>query len=508
MSKPRIAEKIAHDHDEDQTLVGLKDHARFIKHIEPHYNPELFSPGAPRMVAEWCMAHWKTHHKPIRNLENRLTQYCIETKPDEDDKRLLSLQQTIGRLESLSDRQQRTTDELLVHAQRFLDRDYARAIGISETNRDGKLDKCMDAIAKKKRIILGHEEPLFGHRVVPDVTHWIEPFWLAFDELVLIDGPQHMGKSTLVADWAARFSVGWTSLFGGKGKRLKPGGVLWLTREENPGSVIVPRFAASGGDLKRLVMAPRSDIFFPNDLELVKHWIIKYRIGMAVIDPIMSFVGDPKFNPNSYPDVCRFLCPLLDFCRAAHICMILIRHFKKEKDTGGNRGLGSVAWSGVPRIQHVINQKDVGNGKPVTLACYKTIGKRPDVSRISYIVEAEVYLPNPDDPGTNKKYDTWKTRWQGTSEASADEVTGWGKRERGRPGEKFDEVKRVIRELLARGPMESEALWKAVKQATRCGKTLYRKARKAVGAKWHKNGYGAGAEVLWSLPRKRKKRET
>jgi hypothetical protein len=511
MSKPRIAEKIAHDHDEDQTLVGLKDHARFIKHIEPHYNPELFSPGAPRMVAEWCMAHWKKHHKPIRNLENRLTQYCIETKPDEGDKRLLTLEQTIGRLESLSDRQQRTTEELLVHAQRFLDRDYARAIGISETNRDGKLDKCMEAITKKKRIILGYDEPESLSDVEAERVDWLWKHWLAFGELIDLSGPPHSGKSTIAADWAARFTRGWTPPFEDGEEADEPGMVLWLGKEESTAKVFKQRFEAMGGNGDLLKLPPRPkpglperEMFItnPHDLTTIEYWIRKYKVRMMIFDPIFAFIGNLKVDSDRDPHVRLLLAPVLTLARTYNVCTILVRHWKKEKDNASNRALGSVAWAALPRIQHLAAQEKEGNGLPVTLGCEKTIGPKPQ--SVTYqMVGDEVRFPDPDHRGWKDTYDTWKVEWIGASTATANQIARFGNKQRGRPSDVSEFVRKTMKYLLrASGKMEGGKLIEAVMKITGCSERTCERMRGKIADK-RASGQGKDVKYYYSLKPKK-----
>jgi hypothetical protein len=325
---------------------------------------------------------------------------------------------------------------------------------------------------------------------------------LAFGELNLIDGPKNVGKSTLIADIAARVSRGEAMPF--SDERDKPRTIFWLGREEARGSVALPRFAAAHGDPKRLLLPPREDLYFPKDFHIVEEIVRKYRVKMLVVDPIMGFIGDLKTNPNLDSDVRRFLAPLLELTRALKLCTILLRHFKKERDTGGNRGLGSVAWSALPRVQHVVAQKIEGDGKRADLACVRTLGKRP--ASLSYcIVGDKVYLPDPDNPGHKEHYDTWKMEWIGTTKITADEVAGYGRRQRGRPAEQRNYVVDVIKNLLAPRPMEAKRLWRKVHDATGASVATYKRARTLSGATVKQHGRRGEARRLWSLPKQRSK---
>lgn len=215
--------------------------------------------------------------------------------------------------------------------------------------------------------------------VEDETVSWISPGRLARSHVTMLDGDPGLGKSTLMADWAARITTGARFPGNPPDHHTTPGGVVFLSAEDHLAQTLKPRLQAVGADLSRVlfmrgVAEPFTDslrpISFPSDLGRLKLAIHDSHAKLVVIDPLMVYLDD---NLDSHRDqsVRKAMMPLQRLAEETKVAVVCIRHLSKM--SGGPalyRGSGSIGISAAARIGLLVGQNpDVDGG--LVLATYK-----------------------------------------------------------------------------------------------------------------------------------------
>lgn len=174
--------------------------------------------------------------------------------------------------------------------------------------------------------------------------------------LTIIEGDGGKGKSTIVADILSRLSSG--SLLPDDSEEREPMNVLLLSAEDDPGSVIRPRFDAHGAVLENILIEQQPKVIDISMLSRLAEKISENQIRVVVFDPIVSFLGR-SINMNSSTDIRSTLAPLLILGRELGCTFIIVRHFNKSKDAGpSQRGAGSVDFRNISRSVLQVMSRD------------------------------------------------------------------------------------------------------------------------------------------------------
>lgn len=207
---------------------------------------------------------------------------------------------------------------------------------------------------------------------------WILDNLIPRGEITIVEGEGGVGKSTIVANFVAKFSVGAELPY--SQSVLKPLKILIISSEEHPSSVMKPRFEKLKANLDNIFFW---DGHFALDFEgrlLLKKAIIENGIDVIVIDPIVSFLG-AKINMNSATDVRSVLGPLVAMIRDLNCAAIIIRHFNKgHLGIASHRGAGSVDFRNAARsVLQVIR----GDGEDLFLGQEKNnLAPRQKIQRV------------------------------------------------------------------------------------------------------------------------------
>ncbi|KLI64516.1 AAA family ATPase [Aurantiacibacter marinus] len=190
---------------------------------------------------------------------------------------------------------------------------------------------------------------------------WLWEGWIPIGYLTIFAGESGAGKSTVLADIAARVSTGDPWPGEDEDRRRPPGRVLWLGSEDSIEEMTVPRLTACGADLNNIleiigtrVAGSLSTFSLQDDLKLVEHWLQYAReegrpIQMLVIDPITSYLPGQrlrKVDLNDAGQLRSILEPWLRFASAQNIAVVCVTHFSKDTSRSMlNRVLGSAAFA-------------------------------------------------------------------------------------------------------------------------------------------------------------------
>jgi hypothetical protein len=165
--------------------------------------------------------------------------------------------------------------------------------------------------------------------------------------LSIFEGDGGRGKSTLIADICSRLSKGET--LPEDDTERPPKRILLLAAEDDPNYVLRPRFETHGANLDNVMLDDQAMILNEDGLVALTNAIIRHKIDIVVVDPIVSFLGQ-KLDMNKGNDVRSVLGPLVKLGRDLKCTFIVVRHFNKSRDgSASQRGAGSVDFRNAAR---------------------------------------------------------------------------------------------------------------------------------------------------------------
>jgi hypothetical protein len=334
--------------------------------------------------------------------------------------------------------------------------------------------------------------------VVPEQTEWLWQNLLPIGSLVDIQGDPGNGKSTLLIDIAARITRGDALPFEivVSGAR-RPRGVIIMTAEDSTKKTVVPRLIAAKADLSRVYFLPAVTVVgeegakavtLPIDVPAIERAVESVDAALLIIDPYEAHVAD-DINTNSNVDNRRCLSPVARMAEQTGCTPATIRHLnKREGQSALHRASGSIGIVAAARAVFAVGP-DPDDPSLRILACSKSnLGPMPD--SLKYKIE-EVEVPTPKGPAV-----TSRVVWLGTSGLTANDLLAKPDKDCG----KLEEAVAVIETLLSSGPRTSDDVEAACKQAE-VSKRTYWRARKKLGIKATRTGYGEEGGWVLALPK-------
>lgn len=196
----------------------------------------------------------------------------------------------------------------------------------------------------------------------PIKVSWLFKPFIPYGTITTITGDGEVGKSTMIYDFIARITTGYTMpRIGGDAKQhTDEGSVLIFTKEDDPG-VIRLRLEAAEADIKKVhfVELRKTSRHKSDDVELMgrldntiqalTELIIELGdVRLILIDPITDFAGD--LNLYREDQVRRLLGPISRLAQRFNIAVINVVHLVKDtKKAPRQRILGSVGLVNVSR---------------------------------------------------------------------------------------------------------------------------------------------------------------
>lgn len=164
-------------------------------------------------------------------------------------------------------------------------------------------------------------------------VEWLLPDRIVLGGLAVIEGETSAGKSTMMAHLVSAVTTG--KPFLGR-PRSAPASVLWLTGEEDFGSMIRPRLRAAGADEKR-IHAPANDengepvrYYLPGCTSYLRQAIAELHLAIIILEPLSSFVGADT-DLNSVTSVRAALDPVQRMALATRCTVIVTRGLRKDR---------------------------------------------------------------------------------------------------------------------------------------------------------------------------------
>jgi RecA-family ATPase len=331
----------------------------------------------------------------------------------------------------------------------------------------------------------------------------------------MFEGEPDVGKSTMTLAWAALVSTGreWpNTLVGGKpagGRRGLPGprGVVLVGVEDDLADTVVPRLLAAGADMGQVstMMRPRDangrpvPFVIPDDVDKLQAAIGETDAALVIVDPIAAFMSD-SVKSGSDSSNRQALMQLADVAEQTGAAIVLVRHLNKATGmTAKHRGGGSIAYTALARSVLVAARmpRDDPDGAEPDDAQYglaRTKGNlAPEPSALGYRL-----VSSPNDP------DSPVVEWTGQLNVSADQLVGaeGAKVDARKRAPQRDEAGRLLKEVLADGPMNAAEARKLVMKEAGCTDKTVSNAAKAVGVKKTavRDAKGQVESWTWELP--------
>ncbi len=327
--------------------------------------------------------------------------------------------------------------------------------------------------------------------VEPERLRWLSRGRLAAGKLTILDGDPGLGKSTLLADWAARVSRGQPLP---DGDACPPRGVVLLSAEDGVADTIRPRFEAAGADLDRvLVLQAVPDALsspgigrlptIPDDLHRLEEAIADADAALLILDPLMAYLGDHT-NAHRDQDVRRALAPVAQLAERTGVAVVLVRHLNKAQNTQAlYRGGGSIGIIGAARCGLLV-AVDPDDPERRILAPTKSNLARPPVALAFRLVPM---------PGTDVARVEWLGETGHTAAALLATPDDEARSER-------DEAKAWLHDALADGPVAAKELRDRARRDAIADRTLDR-AKAALGVRATRHGgVGSDGHWQWALP--------
>jgi hypothetical protein len=200
--------------------------------------------------------------------------------------------------------------------------------------------------------------PASSYKTVP--VEWVWKGWIPKGMLCVLEGDPSLGKSTLCADIAMRLTT--CTPFPGETEKPVCGSVLFLSAEDDPGRITVPRMRAAGADLDKVYFWDFHPTF-PEKLAQLEHIIEQLGIVLVVLDPFLAFLDD---DIDSYKDqnIRQVLTPLSKMAERTGCAVLLIRHLNKSSAQVNKmyKGSGSIAVVAAARVcLYMLQDEDTGD---------------------------------------------------------------------------------------------------------------------------------------------------
>ncbi|MFN8515006.1 MAG: AAA family ATPase [Thermomicrobiales bacterium] len=328
--------------------------------------------------------------------------------------------------------------------------------------------------------------------VISEQLQWLWPGRIPLGKLTTLDGDPGLGKSALTVDLAARVSAGMALPIG---EPLAAGGVILITYEDGLGDTIKPRLEAAGAYLPAILAArvregdDERPFSFPGDIDYLRRAIRRMKATLVIIDPLMAALGG-EVNSHRDQDIRRALAPLAEVAQETGAAIVLVRHLNKQSTGpalyrgGGSIGIIAAARSGLlvaadpdDPTRRVLARNKGNLGPPVPSLAFR-------------LVEAE--------------NGTVRVSWEGTSHHSAPSLLALSGNEEERNA--VEEAKSFLIDILS-DPRAREGYGLSANEVTRLAKEAHispaslNRAKKALGIKPRRIGFGGDGRYYWRLPK-------
>jgi putative DNA primase/helicase len=333
--------------------------------------------------------------------------------------------------------------------------------------------------------------------IVSEPIAWLWKGQLAEGKLTIWAGDPGVAKSAISVDIAAGISRGRPFPEEPAGTRHEPRNVLILSFEDGAEDTIKPRLRAADADMERVAIFPLE--FAPSvtqEVPVILDALRELEPALVIIDPLSSgMTGGVDSHKNTA--VREALQPLIAALKMTRTAGLVIEHLNKNEK--GDRALyrlnGSVAFGAMARFV------SIAGPDPLRKEDRHAHVLAPTKENLCASRGALRYSTSSTDlPATDVEpalQDIVKVQWDGTSEATAEDLLTRPRSSQSR--KMVDEATEVLRETLKKGPQKVSDL-ENVRVGYGISPWAWRAARERLGATIKRHGFGQGSYITWELP--------
>jgi hypothetical protein len=163
--------------------------------------------------------------------------------------------------------------------------------------------------------------------------------------------------------------------------------------------------------------------------------------------------------------------------------VVIVRHMNKGTGSALYRGSGSIGIVGAARAGLLVAPDPDDEGRRVLAMTKSNLAKMPDALAYRLV--------------NDEQYEVARVTWDGASRHTAADLVRARVDEDEAPA--LTEAARVLKEILADGPLPAGNVKRMAATAGVAERTLHR-ARHALGVTARRQGWGPGAHYEWSMP--------
>jgi len=245
---------------------------------------------------------------------------------------------------------------------------------------------------------------------------WIWEGFLPRGQVIMWYGKGGAGKSTGLADIAARVTTG-GSFPGGDPNRLgRAGRVVIINQEDSPEENIKPKMLVAGADEERVSFVDNvyndgigddgrpdqdragnegiTDLY--KQVGVFRNLMVQHPDSvMVIVDPITAFMGDRSQNSNS--EVKQLITELQKIAEETRLCIVIATHMNKSLEAAvEDKIVGSVAWWHGPRLIFSVEADEKPGEDPTAVVrcrkaniCRKPLPRRFTIQAVELESEEE-----------------------------------------------------------------------------------------------------------------------
>lgn len=180
---------------------------------------------------------------------------------------------------------------------------------------------------------------------------WIWYPWLAFGELIIMEGDPGLGKSYAMQVISRCVCDGIKLPTEHKGEKPLKGKVLYFDLENSAGTVTKKRLKLNGLEDESSFIQCEEPFSIADDdaLDEVYEYVERVRPSLVVFDTLNNYLGAADAFKGH--EVAQVFQRFRDIARRFNCCVVVLRHLtKSSKEKALYRGTGSIQFSGLARV--------------------------------------------------------------------------------------------------------------------------------------------------------------
>jgi len=313
--------------------------------------------------------------------------------------------------------------------------------------------------------------------VEPQETQWLWKPYIPLGKVTLMRGNPGEGKTFICLTLASIVSNGWP--FPDSISCTDPANVLFVSGEDGVADTLVPRLITAKANLKRVfsINEQADPLYFKSPV--FKDLIKKSEAKLVIVDPIQAFLGSDVDGHRSN-EIRPIMQHVGNLASEYGCAIVILEHLNKNSQSGVNplyRGLGSIDTTAYARSVLWVGSDPEGKKGLGQIKC--NLAQMGDVIGFSISDEKGV-------------------EWNLNNGLTIDMMTGQRKPKDEKRISKLDEAKIFLKAVLADGKKCIKDIYVEAAQQTIADETL-KKAKRALGVKHFKKGFGKDAVSYWRL---------